>query len=255
MKYRARTRGAATVNQQIRHSVGDSKKGAANHEADVRTVQGQLNIHLVQDHRSDRWLEAGGRMNSETLRAIDDFQRRHGLARGGLIEPGDKTARALFRYSGPHRMRVSHGFVALMEKIEGFCAGPCNDSADPPNATIGFGHELHPGPVTHDDRKRWGVISRARAEQPLRQDVRTFEDDVNSDVRVPLNENQFDALVSFSFNIGDGALRSSTLLRLLNEGDYSGAARQFERFYYAHGNSIRGLANRRHAEKALFLRR
>ena len=80
------------MNTDIRDSVGDPKEGAANRDTDVRTVQGELNMRLAEDHRSDRWLEVNGRMNSETLGAIDEFRRRHGLARNGLIEPHDATA-------------------------------------------------------------------------------------------------------------------------------------------------------------------
>ena len=82
----------------------------------------------------------------------------------------------------------------------GFCATPCNDPAEPPNATIGFGHELHSGPVTQADIERWGTISRAEAEQILRRDLSNFEDEVNREVRIPINQNQFDAMVSLAFN-------------------------------------------------------
>jgi GH24 family phage-related lysozyme (muramidase) len=242
---------------EIRDSVGDPKQGAANRTDDVKTVQGELNMHLVEDHRSDRWLEVKGRINSETLKAIDEFRRRHGLGRNGLIEPRDKTAHALSRYSGPRSMRVSHNLIQFLERPheKGFCPTPCNDAADPHNATIGIGHKLHAGPVTQADRERWGTISRGEAEQILLRDLGTSEGEVNTDVRVPLNQNQFDALVSLTFNIGIEAFRGSTLVRHLNHGDYEGAAEHFIDWRRAGHAHPRGLRTRREWEEALFRQR
>ena len=97
------------------------------------------------------------------------------------------------------------------------------------------------------------AITEAEAERLLKEDVRRFEQAVNSAVKVPINDNQFSALVSFSFNVGSQALRSSTLLRLLNQRDYSGAANQFPRWNKAGGRVLAGLTRRRNAERALFL--
>ncbi len=72
-------------------------------------------------------------------------------------------------------------------------------------------------------------------------------------ITVPLTQNMFDALVSFTFNLGAGALKRSTLLKKLNCGDITGAAGQFERFVYAGGKVMRGLVRRRAAEKEIFL--
>jgi lysozyme len=76
---------------------------------------------------------------------------------------------------------------------------------------------------------------------------------VSAAVTVPLNDNQFAALVSFVYNLGAGALQESTLLGLLNGGNYNGAAEQFSRFVYAGGEVLQGLVTRRNAERALFL--
>ncbi len=83
--------------------------------------------------------------------------------------------------------------------------------------------------------------------------VLTTEAAVNMLVTVPLNQNQFDALVSFTYNVGEGHLESSTLLKLLNQGDYMGAADQFLRWNKVDGQIILGLVRRRHKEQALFL--
>lgn len=72
-------------------------------------------------------------------------------------------------------------------------------------------------------------------------------------VKVPLNNNQFCALVSLIYNIGAGAFGRSTLLRKLNKADYEGAAREFDRWVYAGGRKLRGLVRRRDEEEALFL--
>lgn len=71
-------------------------------------------------------------------------------------------------------------------------------------------------------------------------------------VTVPLNQNQFDALVSFTENEGATAFEESTLLRLLNAGDYAGAAAQFSRWIYQRGQILPGLVTRRNQEAALF---
>lgn len=85
------------------------------------------------------------------------------------------------------------------------------------------------------------------------QQTAAFENEVNNDVTVPLTQNQFDALVSLCFNIGVTAFRDSTLLNLLNAGDYNGAAAQFSVWININGAVSQGLVNRRNAEKDLFL--
>ena len=96
-------------------------------------------------------------------------------------------------------------------------------------------------------------ISEAQAEALLKTDLNRFEQAVNQAVRVPINDNQFAALVSFTYNVGSGALRSSTLLRKLNYRDTYGAANEFPRWNRAGGRVLAGLTRRRNAERALFL--
>jgi GH24 family phage-related lysozyme (muramidase)/co-chaperonin GroES (HSP10) len=97
------------------------------------------------------------------------------------------------------------------------------------------------------------VITEAEAEALLRRDLNRFEAAVADLVKVPLNDDQFSALVSFTYNVGEGALASSTLLRLLNQRDYSGAADQLLRWNRAGGVELAGLTRRRRAERSLFL--
>jgi lysozyme len=77
---------------------------------------------------------------------------------------------------------------------------------------------------------------------------------VNNSVTIPLNQNQFDALVSLAYNIGTGAFSKSTLVKKLNTGDIRGAADQFDVWVNAGGKRMQGLVNRRTKEKTLFLK-
>jgi lysozyme len=92
-----------------------------------------------------------------------------------------------------------------------------------------------------------------QATQWFLQDTQTAVDGVNRSVSAILNQNQFDALVAFAFNVGVGAEGSSTLVKLLNSGDYAGAAAQFPRWNKVNGVPSEGLTRRRAAEQALFL--
>ena len=96
-------------------------------------------------------------------------------------------------------------------------------------------------------------ITPEQAEQRLLEDVADAEATVNKRVTVPMAQHQFDALVSFVFNVGGGAFRKSTLLEKLNLADYSGAANELSRWVKANGRVLPGLVKRRAAERALFL--
>lgn len=113
--------------------------------------------------------------------------------------------------------------------------------------TIGYGH-------TGADVREGLTIPLSEAERLLTRDLRVAEGHVNDVVKVKLTQNQFDALVSFVYNVGGGAFRSSTLLKLLNAGDYEGAANQLLRWNKDNGKVVKGLTNRRHEERELFLR-
>lgn len=111
--------------------------------------------------------------------------------------------------------------------------------------TIGYGHT---GKVKPDD-----TCTQEQAEAWLEADVAWSVAAVNHLVTVPLEQHQFDALVSACFNLGQGAIGGSTLLRLLNAGDYNGAQAQFARWDKGpSGQPLPGLTSRRHAEAALF---
>lgn len=111
--------------------------------------------------------------------------------------------------------------------------------------TIGYGH-------THT-AKQGMKITEPQAEELLRRDIAWAENAVNKSAVVPLTQNQFDALVSFVFNVGEGAFGSSTLLRMLNAKDYEGAANQLLRWNKQKGRVLNGLTKRREEERKLFL--
>ena len=110
--------------------------------------------------------------------------------------------------------------------------------------TIGYGHTK--------TAEKGMVITLAGAEALLLHDLAWVETAIDTYVQVPLNQNQYDALASFIYNIGGTAFRKSTLLKLLNASDYDGAANQFPRWNKQKGKVLNGLTTRRQKEKTLF---
>ncbi|MDF2514624.1 MAG: muraminidase [Herbinix sp.] len=116
--------------------------------------------------------------------------------------------------------------------------------------TIGYGHT---GKVDGTSITKGMKITEAKAIELLKVDLISFEKSVNNLVKVNLTENQFAALVSFTYNVGAGNLKRSTLLRKLNAGDYIGAAAEFVKWNKAGGIVLAGLTRRRKEEQALFM--
>lgn len=112
--------------------------------------------------------------------------------------------------------------------------------------TIGYGH-------TGTDVKSGLKITQEEAETLLKNDLKAFEKGVQRIIKKELTQNQFDALVSFAYNLGLESLRKSTLAKLINQGKIKEAANQFERWVYANGVKLNGLIRRRKAEKELFV--
>lgn len=139
-------------------------------------------------------------------------------------------------------MHTSQKGLDLIKSFEGLRLSAYKDVVGV--VTIGYG--------TTSGVKMGDTITKERAEELLRDDVKRFEDQVLRLVKVPLTQGQFDALVSFTYNLGAANLGNSTLLRLLNAGDYKGAAAQFDRWTKAGGKELPGLVKRRAAERALF---
>ena len=116
--------------------------------------------------------------------------------------------------------------------------------------TIGYGWTQ---PVDGKLIRSGMSIKQETAERLLKTGLVSYESDVSRLVKVALTQGQFDALVSFTYNLGARSLSTSTLLRKLNAGDYSGAADEFLRWNKAGGKVLNGLTRRREAERALFL--
>lgn len=116
--------------------------------------------------------------------------------------------------------------------------------------TIGYGTIRYPNGVRV---KSGDTCTKEQAEQYLKTDLDSFENVINTKVKVPLTQNQFDALACFVYNVGATNFSNSTLLRKLNAKDYSGAADQLLRWNKAGGKVMNGLTRRREAERKLFL--
>lgn len=141
-------------------------------------------------------------------------------------------------------MKISDKGLNLIKEFEGL---KLTSYLCPANVwTIGYGST---GPHV----KEGMTITEQEAEELLKEDVSKFEECVNHAVEVDLTQEEFDALVSFAFNVGCGAFMGSTLLRLLNAGNKQAAAQQFPRWNKGGGKVLAGLARRRAAERALFI--
>lgn len=134
--------------------------------------------------------------------------------------------------------------VELIKKFEGLRLTAYQDSVGV--WTIGYGHTR----TAREGMK----ITEPEAEALLRDDLADAESDVSRMVGVPLNDNQFAALVSFVFNLGGNNFALSTLRKMLNKGLYEGASKQFARWNKAGGKVLPGLSRRRDAERELFLK-
>jgi lysozyme len=150
----------------------------------------------------------------------------------GAIQSGNKTDQLL-----------SQKGLNFIKSWEGCVLGAYRCSAGV--LTIGYGHTK--------TTKANQVITFNEAERLLKLDVQDSVGAVNRLVKVRLSQNQFDALVSFTFNVGIGAFERSTLLKKLNNGDIRGAASEFLRWTRAAGKEVLGLVNRRESERRLFL--
>lgn len=186
---------------------------------------------------------------SKLAALVSEIQDRVGALKDGKF--GVQTAELVLKALTPRfvipKRRINQLGLSLVKFFEG-----CYLTAyrDPVGIwTIGYGHTG----LKHKDGtvKEGRIITYTEAENLLRYDMGVFEDEVTRYVQVPINENQFSALVSFDFNTG--GLGSSTLLKLLNQGKYQDAAEQFLRWDKAGGKTLAGLTKRRKAERQLFL--
>jgi len=147
-------------------------------------------------------------------------------------------------------MKISQDGINLIKHFEGFRTKAYLDSVGVP--TIGYGHTK--------GVKMGMILTEDKCEQLLREDLEYFEKAVDSLVKIPITQNQFDALVSFAFNLGEGNLKKSTLLKKLNQVQYANTdvwndiADEFLKWNKAGGKILSGLTKRRLAERMMFLK-
>ena len=132
--------------------------------------------------------------------------------------------------------------TTIIRNFEGFRSHAYQDATGV--WTIGYGHTKNVQPTD--------IISAAQGYSMLRKEMIEYENYVNSYVTVPLHQHQFDALVSWTYNLGPTNLKNSTLLKKLNEGKYDEVPDQIRRWNRAGGKELEGLTRRREAEALLF---
>ena len=151
------------------------------------------------------------------------------------------------------KRKLSAAGVRLIAGFEGFRSDLYDDAAG--HCTIGYGHLVHTGSCDGSESAEFRRgVTRERALEILGDDAASAATAVNDAVKVPLEQDQFDALTSFVFNVGSGAFRDSTLLRLLNEGKYDEVPEQLNRWVKAGSRTLPGLVTRRKTEGELFAR-
>lgn len=157
-------------------------------------------------------------------------------------------------------MKLSANGLHLIASFEGYVPVPYNDSAD--NATIGYGHLIHAGPVTDHDRAIYAHWTNTQLLQLLSKDAANAEIAVSRAIKVRLGviparaQARFDALVSLAFNIGGGAFQASTLVRTINAKgaprDWTAIGPLWTAWDHDGGKVVPGLLNRRLREFAIF---
>lgn len=141
---------------------------------------------------------------------------------------------------------ITQNGLNLIKRFEGFEPEVYLDAAGLP--TIGYGHLIRKG----EHKMFENGISKVLAEELLAKDVQVAERAVLRLIDVPLTDGQFDALVSFTYNLGSGALQRSTLRRKVNREEHDEVPAEFMRWVWAGGRKLKGLARRREAEAVLY---
>jgi GH24 family phage-related lysozyme (muramidase) len=144
-------------------------------------------------------------------------------------------------------MNASQFCVDLIKQCEGFCNKAYKPVSTEKYWTIGYGHY-------GSDVKQGQVITKEQGEILLKKDLEKFIHGVVTLLKVYVNQNQFDALVSFSYNLGLGCLEKSDLLEFVNKKDFTNASKEFSKFIHGGGKILPGLVKRRELERQLFLK-
>lgn len=178
------------------------------------------------------------------------FDAARELAGGKLTQAQVDKLNAVVDDLKPSGMTTSKTGVDLISSFEDTKLHAYDDGVGV--WTIGTGTTVYPNGVKV---KKGDTCTLDQAKSYFAHDLKRFESSVNNLVKVPLSQNQFDALVSLVYNIGQTAFSESTLLKKLNAKDYQGAADQFPRWNKGGGKVLKGLVRRRADERALFLKK
>ncbi|AID17956.1 endolysin [Acinetobacter phage YMC11/12/R2315] len=178
------------------------------------------------------------------------FDAAREIAGGKLTQAQVDDLNKVIDRLSPSGMTTSDTGINLISTFEGTRLTAYDDGVGV--WTIGIGTTVYPNGTKV---KKGDTCTSEQAKTYFKHDLIKFENVVNESVKVPLSQNQFDALVSLTYNIGSGAFKNSTLLKLLNNGDYQGAADQFPAWKKAGGRVLEGLVKRRAAERSLFLKK
>lgn len=190
------------------------------------------------------WLRAmsGGKLSVEQVIAGDQIIEKNGLITFSQLIGYTLNAAVSGQWD------ISDKGYALIRELEGFKAEAYLDTGGV--WTIGFGTIKYPDGM----RVRKGdKCTRGQAEVWLKNDSAWVDACLDRAIKTKINQNQFDALASFVYNIGESAFRKSTMLTLINQNSFTAAAGQFDRWVFDNGKRVQGLVNRRVKEKALFL--
>lgn len=177
---------------------------------------------------------------------FDEFRK---IAGGKLTQAQVDKINALIDEIKVKGMKVDNAGIDLIGQFEGLRLNAYDDGVGV--WTIGWGTTVYQNGVKV---KKGDKITLEQAKQYKAHDLAKFEKAVNDAVKVPMNQNQFNSLVSLAYNIGVSAFTNSTLVKRLNEGNYNAAADQFLVWVNAGGKRMQGLVNRRNKERELFLK-
>ncbi|MGD8784662.1 MAG: glycoside hydrolase family protein [Thioalkalispiraceae bacterium] len=242
----------------INASVG---RDGVNYKRDVRLVQGLLNQYTIP--RVTTPLKIDGVIGDRTIQRIETFQKKilHFARPDGRVDPDGRTINKLLKRPGTKPasdFKLSRKATDLLKAIEGLRLKPYNDQTGKTihrwvkGATIGYGHLIA--------RRAWKQykhgITRSAAEALFNTDLAPFVAKVQDSISANILQQEFDALVILTFNIGRTAFGNSSVRRLINNPgantSYPNLEKAWKAWNKSQGRYNRGLANRRHAEWKMY---
>lgn len=220
----------------------------------------QLNAKIIRVRA--RWRYAQTRAEKAKTEATKIKYSRLAASRLKLLKELKKDAETLKKTAKQpvSKFHVGTKGLDLIKSFEGFVPTTKDDGFG--NPTVGYGHVVSYRNESAASKaakkaafeKKYGkTLTKADATKLLSKDLVGYENSVKKHVKVGITQNMFDALTSFTYNLGEGSLAGSTLLKELNKGHYHAAAQEFLKWDMANGSHVLGLTRRREAERKLFL--